>query len=169
MPETTSREQAIEVLREGHSQVVALIDGLTEAAALRPGLGGGEWSVVDLLGHLTSWEEHALGAIDAWLWEVRPPVAEALDRLGLDGLNKQTLEAKRSLPYTAVLADFESVHARLLDAIAAMSDEAWVAEPPQGRGRTRGEELGGILAGNGPFDHAAVHLLDLRAWLADQA
>ena len=168
MSDTTSRQQAIEVLRNGHSQVLALIGGLAEHAALRPGLGGGDWSAKDLLGHLTSWEEHALGAIDAWLREVMPPVAEALDRLGLDGLNRETLAAKRSLPYATVLADFESVHARLLDAIAAMTDEAWDKEPVPGRGKPAGEELGRILAGHGPFNHAEVHLPDLRAWVAPE-
>jgi hypothetical protein len=27
---------------------------------------GGYWSAKDLVGHLTSWEEHALGALAAW-------------------------------------------------------------------------------------------------------
>jgi hypothetical protein len=169
MPETPSREQAIAVLRHGHAEVAALISELDEDTALRPGLGSGEWSVKDLLGHLTSWEEHALGAIDAWLREVTPPVFEVLGRLGLGGLNRQTLEAKRSLPYATVLADFESVHARLLDALAATIDEAWEEEPVPGRGRPAGEELGRILAGQGPFNHAEVHLPDLRAWIVAQA
>jgi hypothetical protein len=61
-----ARAEAIGRLREQRATTLALIDELSSRARTTPGLGGGEWSAKDLLGHLESWERHALDALAAW-------------------------------------------------------------------------------------------------------
>ena len=167
MVEPLSRELALGVLRDGHQQVLALIDGLSRAQMARPGLGGGDWSVKDLLGHLTSWEEHALDALDAWSEGRAVPIYEMLGSLGIDGVNQRTFEEKSGLSYAEVLLNFATIQERLLRTIGGMSDEIWRLVPIPERNRTLGSELGGILSGHGDFDHAAVHLPDLQTWVGD--
>ncbi|HWC29280.1 MAG TPA: maleylpyruvate isomerase N-terminal domain-containing protein [Dehalococcoidia bacterium] len=166
MAETLKREEAIDVLRAGHEEVCSLVSGLSEPAVVHTGLGGGDWSVKDLLGHLTSWEEHALGAIEAWLAGRDAPIGAALSTEGgVDNVNAETLAAKSALACARIQRDFEDVHSRLLEAIASMSDADWQT-PVRARPRTsRGDALGSILSGTGPFGHAGAHLDDLRMWV----
>ena len=57
---TPSREEALAIIRSDRRTLLTLIDRLPARALSRAGLGGGDWSPKDLIGHLESWEEHAL-------------------------------------------------------------------------------------------------------------
>jgi hypothetical protein len=70
-----TRRAAIRVLEEGRARIEELLDRLPRSAMATPGLGGGAWSPKDLIGHLTSWEEHALDALAAWGRDERAPIA----------------------------------------------------------------------------------------------
>ena len=65
-----SRRRAIRILEEAHATVNGLLDRLPPRAVSRPGLGGGDWSPKDLVGHLESWEEYAIDAHDDGLLNV---------------------------------------------------------------------------------------------------
>ena len=165
-----SRDDAAAVLRRGHDEVARLVARLTEASAARPGLGGGDWSAKDLLGHLTSWEEHALAALDAWSRGRAAPIDQALRRDGLDAVNLAEVRSKQALPYEQIRGDFEAVHASLLLRIGAMTDAAWAAPPTPRHRRSLGARLGNLLIGaSGPFGHADSHLADLRELVKRQA
>jgi Mycothiol maleylpyruvate isomerase N-terminal domain len=146
--------QAVEVLRRGCEEVARLVAGLEEEAALRPGVGGGEWSVKDLLGHLTSWEEYALAALDAWSDGKAAPIDRALRRDGLDSVNLEAVRAKSARPYEEILSDFEAVNRRLRERIGAMADATWDAPPTPRFRQSLGARLGSLLAGaSGAFGH----------------
>jgi uncharacterized protein (TIGR03083 family) len=165
-----SRDEAVAVLTRGHDEVAALLAGLSDASAERPGLGGGEWSVKDLLGHLTSWEEYALAALDAWAAGETAPIDRALRRDGLDSVNLAAVEAKASRAYEAIRGDFEAVHSRLLARLREMTDETWNAPPTSRFRRSLGMRLGSMLVGaSGPFAHADSHLPDLAALVSTKA
>jgi hypothetical protein len=70
------RTQAIRILQIGRTQIDALIREIPKQALTTPGLGGGVWSPRDLVGHLASWEEHALDAVVAWERGERAPIDE---------------------------------------------------------------------------------------------
>jgi hypothetical protein len=70
------RTQAIRILQIGRTQIDALIREIPQRALTTPGLGGGVWSPRDLVGHLASWEEHALDAVVAWERGERAPIDE---------------------------------------------------------------------------------------------
>ena len=61
-----SRRSALCILADGHARVRDLIAQLPPRARTTPGLGGGDWSPKDLIGHLETWERFALDALDAW-------------------------------------------------------------------------------------------------------
>ncbi len=76
---TPSRPQALRVLGEDHESVRELVERLGSDDLARPAtIGGGDWSAKDLLGHLTSWEEHALEALAAWRRGESAPIQWAL-------------------------------------------------------------------------------------------
>lgn len=164
MADPIARAEAARVLQTDRTELLALLDRLPPRAMTTAGLGGGQWSPKDLLGHLESWEEHALGALEAWSRGARAPIDAA--RSSVTALNAAELarKAARSAPRTR--ASSERTHARLLEAIRDLSDATWEA-PATPRGRTPlGQRLGSILGGPaGPFRHDAAHLQDVRAFV----
>lgn len=166
MAETIAKAEAARVLETDRTELLSLLDRLPPRAMTTTGLGGGEWSPKDLLGHLESWEEHALGALEAWSRGARAPIDAAFARTSVAGLNADEVarKARRSVPATRTHA--ERTHARLLAAIRDLSDEAWEAPAtPRGR-KPLGHRLGSILGGPaGSFRHDAAHLQDVRAFV----
>jgi len=150
--------------------VLELVRRMPPEVRILPGLGGGDWSPKDLLGHLESWEEHALAALEQWERKQRPPIEMALADEGLDSVNGRTLEEKSALPFDTALRRFRATHGMLVGKIGEMSDERWNERALPTERRTVATRLGSILGGPaGPFRHAQAHLEELRAFVRDHA
>ena len=165
-PSPPTRREAIRSLREQREETLTLLDRLPARARTRPGLGGGDWSPKDLLGHLESWEQHALDALEAWARDERAPVDVAVYRDGITAVNRTEVQRKARRSFPAITESAAATHERLCAAIDVMSDERWQA-PATSRGRTPlGHRLGQLLVGSGPFGHDAAHHRSLRAFVA---
>lgn len=162
-----SQQEALRILEQEHRSVRELIGRLSPAAFERPAtIGGGDWSAKDLLGHLTSWEQHALEALEAWSRGQPAPVDRALRERGLNAVNAETVAAGRSRSPSSVRRRFDEVHRLLVTEIRALSAATWQAPPTARARRPLGDVLGGIVGGPaGPFAHASAHLRDLRAFV----
>ena len=167
--ELPSRDEAIRLAREDRERTSGLLDRIAPEALTATGLGGGTWSPKDLIGHLESWEEHALGALDAWERDERPPIGEQLQTIGTDEVNRREVERKADRELDDVRSSAAATHARLLERFAAISDERWLEPPMTGDGdATVGGRLGSILGGRlGGFRHDPDHWADLEAFAAD--
>ncbi|MFN2589702.1 MAG: DinB family protein [Actinomycetota bacterium] len=165
------RDEAIRTLDEGNRQVRDLAGQLSDDQLTRPAsIGGGDWSARDLLGHLTTWEEVALEALQEWRDGNRPRVETEIFGTdeGVDTFNAQTVEAKRQRSAEEIRDAAERVHEALRREIESMSDGEWRARAPYAteRRRTLAELLGSVLgAPRRPFGHAFAHLDDLRAYV----
>ena len=170
MPATTpTNREALTILERGQRDVFRLIDHLPPRALTRTGIGGGAWSPADLVGHLASWEGHALDALDAWARRERAPIDIALDERGLDAVNAEALTEASSLRPSALIRRSLETHAALVAAVRAVPADRW-ARPPLTRGRPLGLRVGSILGGpGGPYRHADAHLPDLRAFVSTVA
>jgi len=161
-----TRAQALTILEDGHRAVRELIDQLPRRAVTTPGLGGGDWSPKDLMGHLWAWEERAVAALHAWDEGHGPSFDKELWSKSTSTINRESVEAKARLSTAQILQRADATHAELVSRIRSMSDRRW-RRPGTVRGRTAvGERLGGILGGpGGDFRHADAHLKDLRAFV----
>jgi hypothetical protein len=164
--ERTERADAIEELRSDRARTDALLDAIDPDAFATPGLGGGAWSPKDLVGHLESWDQHALDSVAAWQAGERPPIAVALETLGTDEVNRREVERKAALPLEEVLTSAAGTHRALLESLASVSDAWWHAHE-DGEDRSHGQLIGGVLGGSkGPFRHDPDHWADLEAFAA---
>jgi len=157
----TSRAEALEILRTSRAKTDALIARLDESQiAQRAALGGGEWSVKDLIGHLAGWEYLAL----SWARDGTWPDDAGTFTTG-DEFNAAGIERKRDWTLERIRADSERIRAELVEAIEKMDDERWHAEVEAfGGKRPLHEVIGQILAGDkhGLFAHDLAHLHDLE-------
>jgi DinB superfamily len=168
-PETIRRRDAVARLEAQRATTLQLIDALPARARPTPGLGGGEWSPKDLLGHLDSWERNALDALDAWGRDEPAPIDVAFRTMSLTDVNRRQVERKARRSFRAVAAEAERTHRELIEAIDAITDRAWTL-PATSRGRrSLGHRLGQILVGVGPFGHDAAHHPSLRAFVDEHA
>jgi hypothetical protein len=163
-----TRHRAVQVLRRSRAQTLDAIDRLPRAMLTRPGLGGGEWSPKDLLGHLASWEEFALDAIAAWDAGERAPIDALWRSVSTTRINSQNVERKAPWPVSRVRRESERTLAELIAAIEGMTDARWNG-PVTARGRKPlGIRLGGILGGpKGLYRHDEAHLPTLLGYLDD--
>jgi DinB superfamily len=164
---TPSRSRALRTLEEEHESVRELAERLgDEDFERRATIGGGDWSAKDLLGHLTSWEEHALEALNAWRKGEPSPVQRALRVHGLNAVNAENVAADRDRSPATVRRRFDDVHRRLVAEIRSMPEVTWDTPPTTRSRRSLGHVLGGIVGGpGGPFTHGSAHLPHLRAYV----
>jgi hypothetical protein len=167
-PKPPSRRDAIQILEGGHAEMMESLAQLGPRELSRPGVGGGEWSPKDLVGHLASWEERALEAVAAWERGEPAPIDRQFRTRSLSEINAEAVAAKGRLSYAGISRRAGRTHRELLAAIRRMSDERWNA-PATSRGRKPlGHRLGQILGGpGGLFRHAGAHLPDLRAFVEE--
>jgi hypothetical protein len=168
-PAVPTRRRAIAILRVGMAEVFALYDRLPPRARTTAGLGGGEWSPKDLLGHLESWQEYALAALDAWEDGHGPAIDAVIWSTSTSALNRDAVLAKSSRRAADQRRRAEATHESLLSRLEAFGDARW-KRPGTPRGRTpAGARLGNLLAGpGGPFRHAEAHLPQLRAFVGER-
>ena len=124
-------------------------------------LGGGLWSIKDLLGHLATWEERALVIAGAW----KPPKAASSVPTTTDAFNAVNIDRKRGWSWSRVSTDAARVRTALLEMIEEMDDGTWRAKVAVGESRSAlGLVLAKLLTGAryGYFAHDLAHYADLR-------
>jgi hypothetical protein len=154
------------ILEAGRARTEEFLGRLSPSEMLRHGIGGGEWSPKDLIGHLSSWEEHALDALAAWERGERAPIDDLWRTLSTTRLNAQNVDRKSSWSLPRIRRESERVHAELLEAIRSTAHRRWGSPAtPRGR-RPLGLRLGSILGGPaGPFRHDEAHHPTLRSFV----
>ena len=144
---TTSRARldAIRLAREDRDRTNALLASIDPAAFETTGLGGGTWSPKDLVGHLETWEENALEALDAWDRGER-----GADRRAAEGARHRrgTTVARSSgrppRPADSTLSSAAATHRRMHRAVR--SDQRGTMVVVAGRGRRRHGRCDGSAA-----------------------
>jgi uncharacterized damage-inducible protein DinB len=162
-----SPDEAASILEEGQTAVDRLAARVPEVEAVRRNaIGGGEWSLKDLLGHLAHWEELALETIS------RSRADGAITRVAVDDVdeeNAKDIARKLDRPLDRVRSEASSTHEQLLAEIRSTSEDDWNRPQPFDGGgkRTLGGMLGSVLGAPGrPFGHAWAHLRELEEYVS---
>lgn|SRR5262249_32939886 len=100
--------------------------GLADSQLMEPGVTG-EWSVRDILAHITTWEEEALKYLPLILEGVRPP-RYSTKYGGIDAFNALMTKQKAGLSLSDVLNQLDEIHGRLLDYVRQAPEEQFTVE-----------------------------------------
>lgn len=141
----------IDKVEAGWARFHASSAGLSDEEMLIPGVTG-EWSVRDLIAHISWWEEEAIAHLPAVL-DGRTPPRYSVAWGGIDAFNAIRTDEKRGLSLAEVRAEADATHRRLLDYLRSV--------PPE------------RLAGNAKFTHRLrldtyghypIHTADIHRW-----
>ena len=124
--------------------------GVPESKLTEPGVVD-DWSVKDVLAHVTSWEEEALRHLPLIIAGGTPPRYAAQG--GIDAFNARAAEAGRRLSLAEVLRRRDETHARLLEFIRSQPAGTFAGQT-RARRRLRLDTYG----------HYPQHTAAIRAW-----
>jgi hypothetical protein len=116
-----TRERLLRRIDREWNGFLASFEGLPERDILEPGVVG-EWSVRDLMAHVTTWEEEALANLPLILEGRRTPRYARYG--GIDAFNALTTEKKSGLTLDRVGDDLEATHRRLLEYLSGVPETA---------------------------------------------
>ncbi len=150
------RAQLLKRLDKAWVAFKASYAGLAEAELLEPGVTG-NWSVRDIIAHVTWWEEEALTHLPLILEGGRPP-RYSVKYGGIDAFNAQMTEQKKSLSLSEVLQQQGDTHRRLIEYIQRAPEEQFTRET-RFRRRLRLDT----------YSHYPKHAQAIRKWRAQRA
>jgi hypothetical protein len=99
--------------------------GLSDARLTEPGVAG-DWSVRDILAHVTTWEEESLKYLPLIIEGGRPPKYARYG--GIDAFNAMMTEQKRGLSLADVQQQMRDVHDKLIDFLQGVPEEQFLRE-----------------------------------------
>lgn len=145
-------------LEQSRASLEKLIENLSEAELLQPGAVG-EWSVRDVLQHLSIWEAETIQLILGFRRGRRPPSERFTGEV--DALNAKWHAATRDRPLDRVLADFHAVRKQTLRQIEDLTeDELSRPKPfPWMMGRPLAEWIA-----EDTYLHEQEHAEQIRRW-----
>jgi hypothetical protein len=144
------KQQVFQKLEQAWTELKESFIGLSDAQFTEPGVMG-EWSVKDILAHVTTWEEEALKYLPLILTGGRPP--RYIQYGGIDAFNAQMAEKKRDMVLPVVLMQLEETHLRLLNYLHSVPEEHFTRETPF-RHRLRLDS----------YSHYPPHARAIREW-----
>jgi hypothetical protein len=147
------KEQLLVRLEQAWADLQASYAGLTEAQLLAPGVSG-EWSVKDIVAHVTAWEQEALKFLPLILEGGRPP-RYSVTYGSIDAFNARVAEQKRGVSWDELIREMEDTHRRLVDYVRNAPDEELARET---RFRRR--------LGWDSYKHYPQHEKAIREWRA---
>ena len=146
-----NRQQLLKQLDQGWAAFKESYAGLPEAQLMEPGVIE-DWSVKDILAHVTVWEEEALTYLPLISQGGRPP-RYSVKYGGIDAFNAQMTAQKRTLSLADVLRQLDDTHHRLIAYIQSVPEEQFTRETPFRR-RLRLDT----------YSHYPIHTNMIRAW-----
>jgi uncharacterized protein (TIGR03083 family) len=145
------RQQLLNTLDQAWAALKESYAGLSDAQLTAPGVMG-EWSVKDILAHVTTWEEEALQNLPLLITGGRPP-RYAIQYGGIDAFNALMTDQKRGLALAEVLRRLDATHRQLIAYLQRVPEEAFTRET-RFRRRLRLDT----------YSHYLLHATAIRAW-----
>ena len=142
--------QLLKKLEEAWAAIKESYTGLSDSQLMEPGVTG-DWSVKDILAHVTTWEEEALKYLPLILTGGRPP--RYIQFGGIDAFNAQMAEQKRDMTLSDVLRQLDETHRRLIDSLQSVPEEHFTRET-RFRHRLRLDT----------YSHYPLHARAIREW-----
>lgn len=160
----------VSTLRADHQEWESALSQVPEERMTEPG-GAGEWSVKDLIAHITVYERWTIEWLEPAL-QGNPPdwnYPEDEDTATLEDRNARFYEQNRDRPLNEIRAEAAGAHTRLVNVIDQLPDDAINRDvrdfaPEVGAYYRDGTKVWEAIDGNAA-EHFREHTADVKAWL----
>ena len=123
MTRHTSKDQLLQDIQVQHRLLMRTLAALGEEVMLQPGAVG-NWSVKDVLAHLTAWERLFLDWYYSGLRGYTPQISPVgMSRIAMNALNQQIFAKNQNQTLEDVLAEFQASYQQTLAVIETISEE----------------------------------------------
>jgi len=120
------RRQVLERLHRAWVAFNASFAGLSEEQLLEPGVTG-DWSVRDIIAHVTTWDEETLEHLPTVL-DGRKPPRYSTTYGGIDRFNALMTAKKKELPLAEVLRQLADSHRRVIELIGRAPEDQLIRD-----------------------------------------
>ena len=149
-----TRDEILKTLNEQHAELSAALDGISEETLTRiPYVDW--WTIKDLIGHITLWQQVALQFIGEYKLNGLPQQLGIKDDDDLNRYNKRGVAMLRDLSLSAVREEYATTHRDLVAAVESLSDADLVKPLPAPWGE--GATMERLIAVNS-YQHAPEHI-----------
>ena len=162
------KSELLDWLQEEYQQWEALLDETGPAHMEQPGVNG-DWSMKDIVAHLTGWQPRLITRLQAaQLGESEPPPPWPAHLQTDDEINARIYESNRGRSVSEVLDESHQIFQQLLAVIEGLPEDVRIEKVQQGERVYHLVWLNGQRFPAGEFfDHFHDdHEPDIRAWLA---
>jgi len=156
-----TKDEILDALEDGREKFLDAIDGLTDEAMQEPGVCR-DWSLKDLLSHITRWEAELV----KMLWETsqgEQPTTAQFGKISVDELNAAWQDESAARPLEQVMDDYIAVRKQTSRRVNAFSDEE--LNDPKRYPWLKGQALWERVSIDS-FGHEEEHLLQVQEWRA---
>jgi hypothetical protein len=154
MSEPDTKTAMLTKLTDRYVELDGLIGQLSDAQLTQVGVTD-EWTMCELLAHLTWWQERVFARMRGDPPRYRPAEEES-DEAFWRRVNAIAVQGVRERSASEVLAAFRASHQQMTELIAGLTDE-----------QVANEDVIGSIAGNS-FDHYEEHLPAIRTFAQAQ-
>ena len=151
--------EIIAALENSHERLVEVIEELTPEEMSTPGVVG-DWTIKDLLAHLTRWEAELVKL----LWQVPQgiqPTTILNQNISLDEINAHWHDEDQARPLERILKDFHGVREQTIRRLDHFKDDD--LNNPQRYSWLGGRPLWMWVAEDS-FEHDLEHLEQIQTW-----
>jgi len=120
------KQQLIDKIEHAWKDFKESYVGLSAEVMIEPEISG-EWSVKELVAHVSAWEGEALKYLPLILQGKRPPRYSVLYG-GIDAFNAQTAAQARQLSLDEIIQQADETHTRLLAYLQVVPEEEFESE-----------------------------------------
>lgn len=161
-----TKDDLLAVVEASWRRLDTSVEGLDETAMLEPGVVG-DWSIKDILGHVTAVDELVVLYLERRRRGEPEPTREwSTD----DDYNALQAARRRGWSLARILDEAAAIRGRLRAVFAAVTDQEWEEQVTiDARQQPLGEWVGDELGGDGPGTHGAEHAAEIESWRADRA
>jgi arsenate reductase-like glutaredoxin family protein len=157
MEQAPTLQELINIVKRVRTNWESLVQQIDQEKMTQPGVAG-EWSLKDIIAHLTWHEREMVGLIEA-----HALVGSELWNLPTDERNVAIYEEFKELPLEQVLKESNQAYKQLIEVLPSLSDQdltnpdSFPNMPPDWQPWT-------IIAQN-TYEHYQDHIDDLKRWM----
>ena len=154
----------LDEMNSAYTELENILAPLDSEQLTTPGVNG-DWSIKDILAHLTTWQHYLVIRLQAAVRNERPAIQGILSEdegTAIDKLNAGFYEENKSRPLNEVIADFRTTYRQIVEAVQALNGEDLFE--PRRFAWMKGNALWELVAGD-TYEHYQEHLQSIQEWL----